>query len=166
MFQIIYGKKAIKFLKKQDKPTQKCLMTAISRLPLEGDIKKLQGASGYRLRVGNFRVLFDVNGVIIDIIDNIIFFVIISILVIVDRFIKECDYMSNVKERIFGAVTIMSDEDAEKVWNLIQATFLLNNVEEVTPDPDEIAALNAYHSGDPDYQPAMSQEEVLKELGL
>ena len=49
--------------------------------------------------------------------------------------------MSNVKERIFGAVTIMSDEDAEKVWNLIQATFLLNNVEEVTPDPDEIAAL-------------------------
>ena len=68
--------------------------------------------------------------------------------------------MSNVKERIFGAVTIMSDEDAEKVWNL------LNNVEEVTPDPDEIAALNAYHSGDPDYQPAMSQEEVLKELGL
>lgn len=64
---IIYGKKAIKFLKKQDKPTQKHLMTAISRLPLEGDIKKLQGASGYRLRVGNFRVLFDVNGVIIDI---------------------------------------------------------------------------------------------------
>ena len=88
---------------------------------------------------------------------------ILLILVIVDRFIKECDY---VKERIFGAVTIMSDEDAEKVWNLIQATFLLNNVEEVTPDPDEIAALNAYHSGDPDYQPAMSQEEVLKELGL
>lgn len=54
--------------------------------------------------------------------------------------------MSNVKERIFGAVTIMSDEDAEKVWNLIQAAFLLNNVEEVTPDPEEIAALNAYHS--------------------
>ncbi len=49
--------------------------------------------------------------------------------------------MSNVKERIFGAVTIMSDEDAEKVWNLIQAAFLLNNVDEVTPDPEEIAAL-------------------------
>ena len=91
---------------------------------------------------------------------------ILLILVIVDRFKKECDYISNVKERIFGTVAIMSDEDAEKVWNLIQATFLLNNVEEVTPDPDEIAALNAYHSGDPDYQPAMSQEEVLKELGL
>ena len=74
--------------------------------------------------------------------------------------------MSNVKERIFGAVTIMSEEDAEKVWNLIQTAFLLNNVEEVTPDPEELEALNAYRSGDPDYQPVMSQEEVLKELGL
>ena len=32
--------------------------------------------------------------------------------------------MSNVKERIFNAVTIMNDEDAEKVWNLIQSIFL------------------------------------------
>ena len=61
---------------------------------------------------------------------------------------------------------MVNDENFKRSWNLIQATFLLNNVEEVTPDPDEIAALNAYHSGDPDYQPAMSQEEVLKELGL
>ena len=70
--------------------------------------------------------------------------------------------MSNVKERIFGAVTVMNEEDAEKVWNLIQATFLLNNVEEVAPEPEELAALNAYHSGDPDYQPVFSQEEILK----
>ena len=67
--EIQYSKQALKFLKKQDKPTLKCLMTAISRLPLEGDIKKLQGASGYRLRVGIFRVLFDVNCGIIDIFD-------------------------------------------------------------------------------------------------
>ena len=44
--------------------------------------------------------------------------------------------------------------------------FLLNNVEEVAPEPEKIEALNAYHCGDPDYQPAMSQEEVLKELVL
>lgn len=69
MFQISYSKKAIKFLKRQDVPSQKRLITAISRLPLEGDIKKLQGIDGYRLRVGNFRVLFNVNGIIIDIID-------------------------------------------------------------------------------------------------
>lgn len=69
MFQIVYSKKAEKFLKKQDTPTRKRLVTAISKLPQEGDIKKLQGADGYRLRVGNFRVLFDVNGIIIDIVE-------------------------------------------------------------------------------------------------
>ena len=69
MFQISYSKKAIKFLKRQDVPSQKRLIAAISRLPLEGDIKKLQGIDGYRLRVGNFRVLFNVDGIIIDIID-------------------------------------------------------------------------------------------------
>jgi mRNA interferase RelE/StbE len=69
LFQISYSKKAVKFLKRQDVPSQKRLIAAISRLPLEGDIKKLQGIDGYRLRVGNFRVLFNVNGIIIDIID-------------------------------------------------------------------------------------------------
>lgn len=69
MFQIIYSKNALKFLKKQDKPTQRRIISAIEKLPLEGDIKKLQGADGYRLRVGSFRVLFDINGIIIDIID-------------------------------------------------------------------------------------------------
>ena len=29
----------------------------------------MYGLSGYRLRVGNYRVLFDVNGLIVDIID-------------------------------------------------------------------------------------------------
>ena len=69
LFQIIYSKSALKFLKKQDRPTQKRLIDAISKLLYEGDIKNLQGTSGYRLRVGTFRVLFDINGIIIDIID-------------------------------------------------------------------------------------------------
>ena len=69
LFQIVYSKKAEKFLKKQDTPTRKRLVTAISKLPQEGDIKKLQGADGYRLQIGNFRVLFDVNGIIIDIVE-------------------------------------------------------------------------------------------------
>ena len=53
----------------QDTSSQKRLITAISKLPLEGDIKKLQGTDGYRLRVGNFRILFNIDGIIIDIID-------------------------------------------------------------------------------------------------
>ena len=69
MFQISYSKKAIKFLKRQDIPSQKRLIAAISRLPLEGDIKKLQVPTDIVFVVGNFRVLFNVNGIIIDIID-------------------------------------------------------------------------------------------------
>lgn len=68
MFQIVYSNKALKFLKKQDKATQQRLVSAIEKLPLDGDIQKLQGTDGYRLRVGSFRVLFDINGIIIDII--------------------------------------------------------------------------------------------------
>lgn len=59
--------------------------------------------------------------------------------------------MSNVKERIIGAVTIMSEKDAQKVWDLIQGTFILNNAEEVEPDPEEPEAIRAYKSGDPEY---------------
>lgn len=68
---IQYSKQAIKFLNKQDKPTKIRIVTAINRLPA-GDVKKLQGESGYRLRVGDFRVIFDKDGNIIYIekIDN------------------------------------------------------------------------------------------------
>ena len=45
--------------------------------------------------------------------------------------------MSNVKERIIGAVTIMSEDEAEKVWTLIQASFILSDVEDIEPDPEE-----------------------------
>jgi mRNA interferase RelE/StbE len=36
-------------------------MKAIRRLP-SGDVKKLQGETGYRLRVGDYRVIFDRDG--------------------------------------------------------------------------------------------------------
>ena len=74
--------------------------------------------------------------------------------------------MSNVKERILGAITIMSEKDAEKVWELIQATFILNNAEEVVPEPEELEAIRAYQNGDPEYQPYITQDELMKELGL
>ena len=50
--------------------------------------------------------------------------------------------MSSIKERIFGAVTVMSEEDAQKVWDLILSTFALDNIEQVVPDPDEQAIMN------------------------
>ena len=43
---------------------------------------------------------------------------------------------------------------------------VLNNVEQIVPDPDEQTAMDAYKNGDPDYQPSVSQENLLKELNL
>lgn len=58
---INYSKQAIKFLSKQDKPTRIRIIEAINKLP-QGDVKKLHGQDGYRLRVGDYRVIFDKNG--------------------------------------------------------------------------------------------------------
>ena len=43
---------------------------------------------------------------------------------------------------------------------------VLNNVEQIVPEPDEQAAMEAYKNGNPDYQPSVSQEDLLKELNL
>ena len=60
-YNIKLTKKAEKFIKKQDKDTQKRLIKAIVELP-EGDIKKLKVLDEiYRLRVGDFRVIFEKN---------------------------------------------------------------------------------------------------------
>lgn len=69
--QINYSKQAAKFLRKQDTATQKRIIGAINKLP-KGDVKKLQARAGYRLRVGNFRIIFDLEGNVIYIekIDN------------------------------------------------------------------------------------------------
>lgn len=64
---IQYSKQAIKSLKKQDHTTRCRIVSAINSLP-SGDVKKLQGTNGYRLRVGDFRILFDRDGNILNII--------------------------------------------------------------------------------------------------
>lgn len=69
--KINYSRQSAKFLSKQDKITQKRIISAINKLPA-GDVRKLQGRTGYRLRVGDFRIIFDIDGNIlyIDKIDN------------------------------------------------------------------------------------------------
>lgn len=61
--EIQYSRQAVKFLAKQDSAIKKRIVAAINKLPTGyGDIKKLQGKNGYRLRVGDFRIIFDRNG--------------------------------------------------------------------------------------------------------
>ena len=69
--EIQYSKQAIKFLKKQDLPTRKRIITVVNALPA-GDVKSLQGRSGYRLLISDHRVIFDKEGNILYIekIDN------------------------------------------------------------------------------------------------
>lgn len=63
--QTVYGKRAVKYINASDKTTKKRLKEAIEKLP-SGDVKKLQGINnGYRLRVGDIRVLFTIENDII-----------------------------------------------------------------------------------------------------
>lgn len=59
-----YSKQAEKFLKKQDRAVRNRILKAIHNLPA-GDVKKLQGRNGYRLRIGDYRIIFDKSGNII-----------------------------------------------------------------------------------------------------
>jgi len=53
--------KAQKFLDRQNEPERGQILKALEKLerdPPEGDIKKLKGRDGYRLRLGDIRFLF------------------------------------------------------------------------------------------------------------
>ncbi len=76
--------------------------------------------------------------------------------------------MSAVKERIFGAVTVMSEVDAEKVWEMILNNIpsrSWENVEEVTPDEWDKKMLSDVKEN-PDCNEFISEEELMKELNL
>ncbi len=56
--EIRYSKAAIKVINAMDRPAKRRMYDAIHKIP-DGDIKTLQGSKGsFRLRVGNWRVLF------------------------------------------------------------------------------------------------------------
>ena len=59
---VILRKQAEKTLDRISEPIKSRILEklqAIQRIPPEGDVKKLQGRDGYRLLVGDWRVLFD-----------------------------------------------------------------------------------------------------------
>ncbi|MPN01691.1 hypothetical protein SDC9_148902 [bioreactor metagenome] len=57
-YDIQYYKRCLKYLKRLDKNTQLRIIKAINSLP-SGDVKKLHGnTEDYRLRVGDYRIIF------------------------------------------------------------------------------------------------------------
>ncbi len=63
-YRIELQKAAQKFIEKQDKQQRLRLYKAIYMLPQGTDIRRLAGTKMYRLRVGDFRILYEIdNGV-------------------------------------------------------------------------------------------------------
>lgn len=76
--------------------------------------------------------------------------------------------MSNVKERILGAVTVMSDYDAEIIWKIILNHFSdtpWDDIEEEIPDEIDLQMLKEIKEN-PDCHEFISSEEAMKELEL
>ena len=65
-YHIVVEKWAAKFIRKQQPAQQKRIMQALAQLPFPGDIKPMAGSEGfYRLRVGDYRILYTVEEEII-----------------------------------------------------------------------------------------------------
>lgn len=78
--------------------------------------------------------------------------------------------MEAVKEKLIGAINLMSLEDATSLWEyVINSRALrtsLSSVEETEPTDDELKILDAYENGEEAYQPYISHDSLKKELGL
>ena len=60
---MVLSPKAAKYLKRLNEPQKGRIIKALEQLskePPEGDIKTMVGRDGYRLRVGDYRLLFDI----------------------------------------------------------------------------------------------------------
>ena len=76
--------------------------------------------------------------------------------------------MSNVKERIIGAVTVMNEEDAAHIWKLITDTFQDRQWASIpVEEPDDID-INMIEEmkNNPDCSDFVSSDEAMKMLGL
>ena len=65
MFSVKYSNQSEKFLKKSDKVLVRRVMDKIEKImeePIIHDAKKIEGSKGiFRVRVGNFRILYEVD---------------------------------------------------------------------------------------------------------
>jgi mRNA interferase RelE/StbE len=66
--QIVLSDRAKKSMRRLPANLRRRLLSAIAALPA-GDVKKLHGRDGYRLRVGEWRVLYEVAGETITVLD-------------------------------------------------------------------------------------------------
>ena len=78
---------------------------------------------------------------------------------------KEWLVMSEVKNKIFGAVTVMSEKDADILWRIIIEKFSgWSDIEEIEPDETDYAMIDEI-SKNAECRTYVSSFELLKELG-
>lgn len=76
--------------------------------------------------------------------------------------------MSNIKERLLGAITVMTEEDAYDLWMYVENQHKeksWEDIEEVEPDGFDLKMLDEMDT-DPDCKEFVSEEDALKLLGL
>lgn len=78
--------------------------------------------------------------------------------------------MEAVKERLIGAITVMSSEDAAILWDFVTRSHTQRNslqgLDEEEPSDEEAKIFAAYESGDERYQPGISHQALKEELGF
>lgn len=74
--------------------------------------------------------------------------------------------MSNIKERLLGAITVMNDADAQKLWNIVQRLYGndWDAVETVEPDDIDLQLIHAVQN-DPECKIFASDDEIQAILG-
>lgn len=76
--------------------------------------------------------------------------------------------MNAIKERILGAVTVMDDSDAKKLWDFVVENLTSrswDDIEEISPDEWDLKMLDDINKN-PDCHEFISQDDLLKELNL
>jgi mRNA interferase RelE/StbE len=63
MYELIYSKVSSKHLRKLDKPVQERIVSGLERIRVrpEAFVTRLVGRPGYKLRVGDYRVILDID---------------------------------------------------------------------------------------------------------
>ena len=74
--------------------------------------------------------------------------------------------MSNVKERLYGAITVMDEATARKLWEYVRNLYddQWADIEEVDPDEIDLKMIRDIES-DPDCHTIATAEEVQEALG-
>ena len=75
--------------------------------------------------------------------------------------------MSAIKKKTIDAVTVMNENDAKILWDIITQTFGTNweSIEAVNPDGWDLRMLNEIEANSECHE-FVSEENAMKELGL